>query len=373
MSAISRVTSGVRTFASNPVERRAYLARLKWLMAGSQGVQAWSLEYRSGLTGRFEVAVDRLAPDPEYVRTCPPGCGANSKLSHLYEQRFAYRIADTITSTATGATLACGNEEPPFFVRESISWPFESILSHGLEIPEASQVAEQITGTSVVFPTNPNYYHWLIEELPLVLRARALEPTASFLAYADGITARHRLVAEILNLRLRPSPLVVQCAEQLLPGRASDSWFIHPSDAQALHSFGALVAPIPAEGSKRIYVSRKHSRRALPQEELLEGLLASRGFRILHLESMPWQEQVAAFRAAELVVGPHGAGLANLVFSAPGATLIEFTNGQIYNRCFEWISHVTEGTYIAIDSDAFPNSSDPHRLLECIQRAYPEL
>jgi capsular polysaccharide biosynthesis protein len=88
---------------------------------------------------------------------------------------------------------------------------------------------------------------------------------------------------------------------------------------------------------------------------------------------MNWSDQVAAFRGANLVVGPHGAGLSNLVFSAPGTTLIELTSGQIYNRCFEWISHVTEGTYVAIDSDAYPNSSDPHRLLDFIQRAYPKL
>lgn len=302
-----------------------------------------------------------------------PGCGAHSPLSHLYEQRFAYLIPDTITSTATGATLACGTEEPPFFIRESIPWPFESILSHGLEIPEAKQVAEQIPGVSVVFPTNPNYYHWLIEELPLVLRATALKPEATFISFEDALTPRHRLVAELLRIQLRPAPLVVRCEEQLLPGRASDSWFIHPDDARMLRDFGATVAPSPAPGHERLYVSRRNSRRALPHEDKLEELLTARGFRILHLEAMPWQEQIAAFRAARLVVGPHGAGLSNLVFSAPGTTLIEFTSGMIYNRCFEWISHVTEGLYAAIDSDAFPTSSDPYRLLECIERAYPEL
>ena len=88
---------------------------------------------------------------------------------------------------------------------------------------------------------------------------------------------------------------------------------------------------------------------------------------------MPWRDQIAAFRAASLVIGPHGAGLANLVFSDPGTTLIAFTNGQIYNRCFEWISHVTDGRYVAIDSDGTPTSSDPRRLVECIERSYPGL
>ena len=370
MSAISRAANGIRSVITDPIERRAYASRLKWLMHGSEGMQAWSLEYRAGLTGRFAIDVERIAPDEEIVRHCPDDCGAHAPLSHLYERRFAYRTTNTVASTASGATLMCGSAQPPYFIRESISWPFESILSHGLDIPTTAQAATTITEPSTIFPTTANYYHWLIEELPLVLRAHQVDPSTQLVAFDEGITDRHRLVADHLGLALKPAPIVVRLDQQLLPGRASDSWFIHPTDLRNLHEFGRAFTSNEVKGADDlIYVSRRFSRRALPAEEQLEELLAARGFRIVHLESMDWREQVTAFASAKVIAGAHGAGLANQVFAPPGATLIELTNGQMFNRCFEWIAHVAGHAYRPIDSDATPDSGDAQRLAARILEA----
>jgi hypothetical protein len=363
VAAIHRASAGIRAVVGDPIERRAYLARLKWLVNGSGALQAHSLEYRAGLTGRFAIPVERWAPDDEHLLHCPDRCGAHAPLSHLYERRFVYRLQQTVASTMSGATLMCGTAEPPFFVRESISWPFESILTHGLDVPEVKQVAERVPGSSVVFPTTPNYYHWLIEELPLALRAAEIAPGAAYLAFADGITNRHRLVAHHIGVRLMPVPLIVAMDEQVLPGRSSDSWFVHPSDALRLRELGDALTEGAQGAAERIYVSRRNSRRALPDEERLESLLAAEGFTTLQLESLDWVDQIRAFRGARVVVGPHGAGLANLVFTPPGATLVELTNGAQYNRCFEWVCHVGGHGYRAVDSDAFPDSADPGRLL----------
>ena len=188
MSSISRGVNGVRTILRDPVERRSYVSRLKFLLGGTEGVQAWSFEYRSGLSGRFAVPLQRLAPAAELVLHCPVNCAANSPLSHLYEQRFVYRLNNTIASTATGAALMCGTPEPPFFIRESISWPFESVLAHGLEIPDAKRVEEDFERTQTIFPTTRNYYHWLVEDLPLVLRTQQVAPDSELLAFGTGFT-----------------------------------------------------------------------------------------------------------------------------------------------------------------------------------------
>jgi hypothetical protein len=367
VSAISRATQGVRVVVSDPVERRAYIGRLKWLLNGSGTMQANSLEYRAGLTGRYESGAARFVPDEEVVMRCPDGCGAHAPLSHLYERRFVYRLDSTVASTVSGASLLRTSTEPPFFIRESISWPFESILTHGLDIPEVKQAEAGPEGTCVVFPTTPNYYHWLIEELPLVLRAVEVAPTATYLAFGEGITDKHRIAAEHLGIELTPMPVVVSMAEQILPGRANDSWFVHPADARRLRDFGASIAgDSRADAAERIYVSRRFSRRALPDEERIEQLLESQGFRILHLESLGWREQIAAFRAARVIVAPHGAGLSNLVFTAPGATVVEIINAAVYNRCFEWICHVSGHAYRTVDSDLFPQADDMYLLVGAI-------
>ena len=370
MSVVKRVADGARAVATDPIGRRAYLARLKWLLHGSGALHAHSLEYRAGLTGRFAIPAERMAPDDELVMHCPADCGAHAPLSHLYEQRSVYRLRQTVSSTMSGATLMCGSDEPPFFVRESITWPFESILSHGLEVPEVKQASERIPGVSVVFPTTPNYYHWLIEDLPLVLRAVEVAPEASYLSFSEGITNRHRLVARTLGLNLMPMPHVVAVDEQVLAGRSSDSWFVHPQDARRLADLGRAITGVGGqEPGERVYVSRRHSQRSLPDEARLEDLLADQGFTILHLESMDWADQVAAFQRATVVVGPHGAGLSNLVFTPPGATVIELTLGLHYNRCFEWICHVVGHAYSKVDADA--GEMDPISLVNAVTAALP--
>ena len=363
---MGRIANGVRTMLRDPVERRAYLARLKFLMSGTEGVQAWSLEYRSELTGRFLVPLARLSPAAEQVIRCEPTCAAGSPLSHLYEQRFVYQLHDTIASTASGATLMCATPEPAFFIRESIAWPFESVLAHGLEIPNPNGVEERFTGPQVVFPTTRNYYHWLVEDLPLVLRARQAVPACGLLSFSTGITDRHRLVADHLGMQLTPAPLIVQLDEQVLPGRASDSFFVHPDDLSMLNDLGVSLSaasqPERASYPGLLYVSRSRSRRPLADEQQLEAFLSAAGFEVVHLEDTPWIEQIRLFQNARVLAGPHGAGLSNLVFARPGTIVIELTVGYMFNRCFEWISHVGGHRYLPIEADSQPGVVTPEEL-----------
>ncbi len=353
MNPLDRARAGLRTITSDPVGRRAYVGRLKWLLRGTGDLHAHSLEYRAGLTGRWAIPAERSAPDEEVVLHCPAGCSANAPLSHLYERRFVYRLQRTIASTASGATLMCGSSEPPFFVRESITWPYESILTHGLEVPETTQARMRMGGRSIVFPTTPNYYHWLIEDLPAVVRAHDEAPEAQLLAFSEGVTERHRIVAELLGSYVKEAPLVVACDEQVLAGRSSDSWFVHPADAHLLARIGRdLTGHSGAPGNGRIYISRRGTARPLPDEEALEAALEQRGFMVLRLEDMPWREQVSAFQQARTIVAPHGAGLANLVFTPPGAQVVELTFGLHYNRCFEWLCHVAGHDYLKVDGDS---------------------
>jgi Glycosyltransferase 61 len=54
--------------------------------------------------------------------------------------------------------------------------------------------------------------------------------------------------------------------------------------------------------------------------------LAGAGFEKVVLELLPFDEQVALFRRAECVIGGHGAGLSNIIFSPPGCRIVEIRN-----------------------------------------------
>ncbi|MEA5620785.1 glycosyltransferase family 61 protein, partial [Cronbergia sp. UHCC 0137] len=71
----------------------------------------------------------------------------------------------------------------------------------------------------------------------------------------------------------------------------------------------------PEIEQNRIYISRQKatSRRVL-NETLLEPLLNEYGFQVLICEQLSLAEQIRLFSNTEAIVGPHGAGLANIMY-----------------------------------------------------------
>jgi hypothetical protein len=68
--------------------------------------------------------------------------------------------------------------------------------------------------------------------------------------------------------------------------------------------------------TERIYISRAHAkhRRIINEDQIIQ-YLANYGFKPVVLEKMSFREQVELFTKAEIIVAPHGAGLATTLFS----------------------------------------------------------
>jgi capsular polysaccharide biosynthesis protein len=83
---------------------------------------------------------------------------------------------------------------------------------------------------------------------------------------------------------------------------------------------------------ERLYFTReKAGRRQVANEAALWAKLDELGFAKIALEDLSWAEQIAACRRARVVVSPHGAGLANLAFCAPGTRVVELVNREYFN------------------------------------------
>ncbi|MFH5774846.1 glycosyltransferase family 61 protein [Paracoccus sp. NGMCC 1.201697] len=106
-------------------------------------------------------------------------------------------------------------------------------------------------------------------------------------------------------------------------------------------------------------------------EPLLEELTAL-GFEQVAFEHLSPLEQVAAMNGADIVIAPHGAGLANMIYARPGATVIEIGTRQ--TQLHRWgdflkCAHVSRCNYDTVfadiegvDADArVPAMSDGHR------------
>lgn len=89
---------------------------------------------------------------------------------------------------------------------------------------------------------------------------------------------------------------------------------------------GRLAPDVADQGGegRRLFVSRRTAAsRRVANEAEIESVLAEHGFEVVDPAGMSIAEQVALFSQASIVVGPHGAGLTNLLFSAPGTEVVE--------------------------------------------------
>jgi capsular polysaccharide biosynthesis protein len=84
--------------------------------------------------------------------------------------------------------------------------------------------------------------------------------------------------------------------------------------------FRAQVATSPLRHHRRVYVPRKGQRKVTNEEELMP-VLKKFGFQIYDFDDV--EDEAAFFSECSIVVGPHGAGLTNLVFCSPGTKVLE--------------------------------------------------
>jgi capsular polysaccharide biosynthesis protein len=84
--------------------------------------------------------------------------------------------------------------------------------------------------------------------------------------------------------------------------------------------FRAQVATSPLRHHRRVYVPRKGQRKVTNEEELMP-IVKKFGFKIYDFDDV--EDEAAFFSECSIVVGPHGAGLTNLVFCSPGTKVLE--------------------------------------------------
>lgn len=117
--------------------------------------------------------------------------------------------------------------------------------------------------------------------------------------------------------------------------------------------------------TNRLYVSRSRAKtRRIQNESQVLEILSSFGFITVFTEELTFEDQVDLFRSADIVFGPHGAGLSNIFFCRPGSTVIELFYPQHPNICFWTIASQCNLNYYYILGEGsvvdFADYSKPH-------------
>jgi capsular polysaccharide biosynthesis protein len=163
-----------------------------------------------------------------------------------------------------------------------------------------------------------NYAQFLLGALPALLAARQ-EALARFPPIAPPLSPWH---ADLLALADAPAPIM---ADAPLVRLEEAMFLAAPTLGPGLDAVRErILAQVPPADARRLYVSRQGSLKAAQETEAwLEEGLAARGFAIIRPETASVRELVALFRGAEVVVAASGTILANVLFCAPGAKVIE--------------------------------------------------
>lgn len=175
------------------------------------------------------------------------------------------------------------------------------------------------------------FYHWFHDVLPRLEFALPYLPSDTKFLIQDkpySYQLDSLLAYGIGRDRLELQPNGVDT-------KIDQLWFASPIGHTGMGSASALKSvarrlttffhPKYPEGRQnRIYISRqKANARRVVNEKLLESLLHEFGFELFICEQLSLAEQVQLFSNAEAIIGPHGAGLTNMIYSPSGINVAE--------------------------------------------------
>jgi capsular polysaccharide biosynthesis protein len=212
--------------------------------------------------------------------------------------------------------------------------------------------------------TSTNYYHFLFDALPRYGIFRECLPDTS----VDAVLVPH----------------ATRYQRQLLAMLDLDAVLLQPARGRAWRGDRLLVPSTPnnelaapawvvdwlrqtfrprsvGRQDRRLYITRgdRPNTRRFVREAALWPELERRGFERVDPGTLSVQEQIDLFHGADVIVGPHGAGLTNLVFCQPGARILELFAADYVHLGLWNITHSIEGVtyrYLVAPGGAKPGS-----------------
>ena len=197
-----------------------------------------------------------------------------------------------------------------------------------------------------------NYFHWTVDAIlrfdPDLLRPQpGRQPTVGLVPQA-----LRGWQAQFLDLLPKAEAPVVLldhgaclAVKRLVtvPSLSGGGFFFHPGALRLprlwRQRLDSDVAPAPGPRFRRIYISRQDtSERRLLNEPELMALVRRHGFEVVQLSGMDVAAQIRLFSASSRIIAPHGAGLTNLLYCRPNATVLELHMDSYVQWCFRRIA-----------------------------------
>ncbi len=242
----------------------------------------------------------------------------------------------TVHSPGKHVSLLC------FGAQNYYHWFFDGLL-------RLSLFDHQDTSFKVVIPANPAAFIreslqllGIAEDRMVVMGKQKLAVDELVLAYPEEMSAKPKRV-HLLEHRRR-----------LLAAAEVDSTTTLPD--------------------RNLYISRANSTRPIVNETELLPILDKYDFEIVFCENLSVVEQIALFAEAKCILGAHGAGFANVLFSKPGTIMIDLFNRKSWNDCYLKVGASLGHTHWHLfaeneEGNGYPSRVDPTRLDKLLRYA----
>jgi hypothetical protein len=236
------------------------------------------------------------------------------------------------------------------FLADSSAWsPPHAVFRWIAPLPKRFLSATKLSGTNKhkTFVPSQLYYHWLLEDLPSLIRVRSAFPDVQI--YVSQ--AAHPYITEMFDFlgfdyTFAPAYLL---AESLVFESRGPALLPQKIDVDTLNDLSWSVCKENSLGRK-IYVSRKDAWRNPINFEMVEELARSHGFEVVSLTGMGPEDQIKLFQQATVIAGPHGAGLSNIVWAKRGTLKVIEIRFATQPPCFEVISSHLDFEYLKEES-----------------------
>ena len=219
-----------------------------------------------------------------------------------------------------------------------------------------------------------SYYHWMMDVLPRIELAKKsgfkLESFDHFVV--NGITKPfQKETLQALGIPMEKCRVFGEskkgylCEEAVLPSMPGPMGLPPPEIVEFLRN---SFSDGPEKGAELVFVGRgKGDRRPLVEAEKIWAGLQKLGFAQIEPEKMSVAEQASAFRSARVIVGAHGAALANLAFCRSGTQVIELFSPLYVNPCYRNLALAAGLLHGAV----IGNGGDWELSLSCDQASAP--
>ena len=204
-----------------------------------------------------------------------------------------------------------------------------------------------------------NHYMWLYTHLPRVLLAESLGLKDQILFPAKDLLSKVKL--STLDLLGHSTPQFVGPADEVLHVAELTLVEVDGFDPSALNTMRDRLVGKAEQGPRtRLYISREkcHYRKMQNEAEVWPEL-AKLGFEKVFLEDLTLEDQIRKLQSADLVLGVHGAGFANVLFCRPGTRIVEIQDPDDPNPHFYALAVMLGLEYCLVNGDV-DASQEPH-------------